>query len=54
MAKALEESPIDKRKAIHGELNQANYLLKAKEQNSPLSKKHLFFDETLDGPGAPD
>ena len=52
MAKALEESPIDKKKAIHGEKNQASYLLKAKEQNSPLSKKHSFFDQTFDGPGS--
>ena len=39
MAQKLEDSPIDKHKAIHGEENQASYLIKAKENNSPYSKK---------------
>lgn len=39
MAKQLESSPMDKHKSIHGETDQANYLLEAKEQNSPYLKK---------------
>jgi hypothetical protein len=31
MAQQLENSPIDKHKAIYGEQNQANYLINAKE-----------------------
>jgi len=50
MAQKLEESPIDKHKAIHGELNQANYLLLAKERSSSdnkmLHQKKLFNNNT--------
>jgi hypothetical protein len=31
MAQQLEDSPIDKRKAMYGEKNQADYLVLAKE-----------------------
>lgn len=35
MSEQLENSPLDKHKAKHGELNQANYLILAKENSSP-------------------
>ena len=31
MAQQLEDSPMDKRKALYGEKNQADYLILAKE-----------------------
>lgn len=46
MAERLEASPMDKHKAKFGELNQANYLLLAKE-NSAASKQ-LFDDKNLE------
>lgn len=52
MAQKLEESPLDRHKAVHGELNQANYLLMAKEKSSgtkALHQKQLFNDRTNGG-----
>lgn len=50
MEKALEESPIDRKKAIHGEQDQANYLIEAKEQNSPYLKKKISKYNENQGP----
>mmetsp|Transcript_38987 Transcript_38987/g.59282 ORF Transcript_38987/g.59282 Transcript_38987/m.59282 type:complete len:92 (-) Transcript_38987:259-534(-) len=49
MAQKLEESPVDRHKAVHGEHNQANYLILAKEKSSgvkPGHQKQLFNDRT--------
>ena len=43
----MNDSPIDKHKALYGETHQANYLINAKGGNSEnKSKKQLFNDRT--------
>jgi len=47
MAQQLEDSPMDKRKAIYGEKNQADYLVLAKEQSTDKKHRALFNDKEI-------
>jgi len=47
MSEQLEASPTDKHKALHGETNQANYLITAKQESAEKKYgKQLFTDNS--------